>query len=452
MIRQPDRAPREARLDPPLLLAFLLPLFAVAPLAYPGYFELRTGFLPIFALTDRLARLGELAWTPAVGTARSVFGGDGLLPYWLAALPSALGAPPHEAIKWVMSVSLLAGSVGAFLWLRHRWADGWPAVAGAGVFILNPLTLALVYREGAFAAVVLLGLLPWTLWSADRARFGRWPATAGLAFFVAASIWTQAALGLAQAAILSVYILIAARHHMRATMGRSKPVILALGGGVVLGALLWLPTLLASGFGAAQPLPLVVWLTLGLPWLALLAAWVAARLGSMLADDEATLRPALFAGLLTLVLLVAYSEPRPVELPAPIPSAPLAVFGENEIALTGVTTEGTAGPDGRVAVEAVWQALRPLEKDYTVFFHVVGPDGQRYGQQDGVALDGETPTSGWQPGRMVTDRREAVLARAAPIGEGYQYWLGLYDAQTGARLMMGADDKFVFTPQPESQQ
>ncbi len=451
MIRQPDRAPRKARVDPPLLLAFLLPLFAVAALATPGYFELRSGFLPIFALSDRLAHLGDFAWTPAFGSAHSVFGGDGVLPYWLGALPSVLGAEPYAAIKWVMAFSLLAGSVGSFLWLRRKWVDGWPALVGAGLYVLNPLTLALVYREGALAAVALLGLLPWTLWAADRARAGRWPAAVGLTLLVAASIWAQATLGLAQVVILAAYIFFAVRPDGCATSWRSK-LVGSLIAGALLGALLWLPALLAKGFGAAQPLPLPVWLSLGLPWLAWLAAWVAARLESMLSPDEAASGPALFGGLLTLVLLVAYSEPRPVELPAPIPSAPLAIFGENELALISVTTEGTPGPDGRVAVEAVWQALRLLNKDYTVFFHVVGPDGERYGQQDGLLRDGETPTSGWQPGRLVTDRREAALSGAAPIAEGYQYWLGLYDAQTGERLKTGTEDKFVFAPQPESQQ
>jgi hypothetical protein len=450
MIRQPDRAPRKARIDPPLLLAFLLPLFAVAALAYPGYFELRSGFLPIFALSDRLARPGDFAWTPAVGSAHSVFGGDGVLPYWLAALPSALGAAPYAAIKWAMAISLLAGSVGVFLWLRDKWADGWPALVGAGVYALNPLTLALVYREGAFAAVILLGLLPWTLWAADRARSGGKAASVGLALLVAACLRTQAALGLAQVAILAAYVLFSARPD-RFPPSRSDAPVRSLAAGLLLGALLWLPALLAKGFGVAQSLPLVVWLGLGLPWLAWIGAWMAAQLDAMLTPDEGALRPALFAGLLTLVLLVAYSEPRPVELPAPIPSAPLAIFGENEIALIGVTTEGTPGPGGVVAAEAVWQALRPLSKDYTVFLHVMGPDGERYGQQDGVLLDGQAATSGWQPGRLVTDRREAALSGAAPIGSGYQYWLGLYDAQTGERLTTGAEDKFVFAPEAESQ-
>ena len=204
MMRQPDHAPREARVDPPLLLAFLLPVFAVAPLAYPGYFELRSGLLPIFALTDRLARLGDLAWVPAIGAAFSLLGGDGPLPYWLAALPAALGADGAAAVKWVMAVSLVAGSAGVFAWTRRRWADGWPALVAAAVYVLNPLTLALVYVEGVFASVVLLGLLPWTLWAADRALSGRRPWLVGLGVLVAATIWTQAALGLAWVAVLAL--------------------------------------------------------------------------------------------------------------------------------------------------------------------------------------------------------------------------------------------------------
>jgi hypothetical protein len=441
MMRQPDRAPRKARVDPPLLLAFLLPVFAVAPLAYPGYFELRSGFLPIFALTDLLARLGDLAWTPAVGTAHSVLGGDGPLPYWLAALPSALRAAPYAAIRWVMAVSLFAGSVGAFCWLRRWWPDGWPALAGAAVYVLNPLTLGLVYREGAFAAVVVLALLPWTLRAADRASTGRWLTGVGLALLVAALIATQAALGLAQVAILAAYLLLARRPG-----GFRKPAG-PLFAGIALGILLWLPALLAEGLGASQPLPLAMWLVLGLPWLALLAGWVAAILDAMLSPDETGLRPAAFASLLALVLLLAYNAPRPLELRAPIPAAPVAIFGENELALISVETEGEPGPGGRVAIEAVWQALRPLDRDYTVFFHVVGPDGLRHGQQDAMPLDGQMPTSAWQPGRLVADRRAAALSPNAPIGGPYQYWLGVYDAATGVRLPAGSDDKFVLSPQ-----
>jgi hypothetical protein len=184
------------------------------------------------------------------------------------------------------------------------------------------------------------------------------------------------------------------------------------------------------------------------PWLALLAGWVAARLSAMLAPAEAGISPALAASLIALLLLVAYAEPRPVEVNAAIPNAPLAIFGDNEIALLSVKTEGTPGPGGRVAVDTVWQALRPLDKDYTVFFHVIGEDGERYGQQDAVPQGGQAPTSGWQPGRLVADRYESTVSPDAPVGGQYRYWLGLYDAATGKRLQAGTDDKFVFTPGP----
>ena len=446
MMRQPDHPPREARVDPPLLLAFLLPVFAVAPLAYPGYFELRSGFLPIFALADRLAHLGDLTWAPAVGAAYSLFGGDGPLLSWAAALPAALGADGAAAIKWALAASLVAGSVGAFCWTRARWPEGWPALVAAAVYILNPLTLSLVYAEGAAAAVLLLALLPWTLWATDRA-LTRGPAwLIGLAVLVAAAIWTQAALGLLWAAALVAYAL-AARPAGWTRGGRSRA-LLGLLAGVLLAALLWLPVILGRGVGAPRALMLTVWLTLALPWLALVAGWIAARLSAMLEPGEARLRPALAASLIALILLGAYAGPRPVELRAAVPAAPLAIYGDNEIALLDVKTEGAPGPGGRVVIEPVWQALRPLDRDYTVFFHVVGPDGARVGQQDGFPQGGQAPTSGWTPGRLVADRYEAALAADAPLGGPYRYWLGFYDAATGQRLSVGMDDKFVVTPEP----
>ncbi len=96
-----------------------------------------------------------------------------------------------------------------------------------------------------------------------------------------------------------------------------------------------------------------------------------------------------------------------------------------------------------MAVAVQWQALRPLDRDYTVFFHVIGPDGQRYAQQDGMPDGGQSPTSGWLPGDIVTDRYEAVLSMDAPIGGR----LSLLDRPVrrcdGRPPERGDDDKLV---------
>jgi hypothetical protein len=93
-----------------------------------------------------------------------------------------------------------------------------------------------------------------------------------------------------------------------------------------------------------------------------------------------------------------------------------------------------------------WQALRPLDHDYTVFFHAIGPDGNRWGQQDTMPQGNQLPTSQWRPGQVVTDQYQVILAPGAPISSDYRYYLGLYLWQTGQRLATGTDDKVVLGP------
>ena len=94
----------------------------------------------------------------------------------------------------------------------------------------------------------------------------------------------------------------------------------------------------------------------------------------------------------------------------------------------------------------MWQALKPLDRDYTVFYHVIAGDDQRYGQLDTMPQGGKLPTTQWQPGAVISDRYEAVISPQAPIGGDYRYWLGWYLGATGQRLPAGNDDKYVVTP------
>ena len=95
---------------------------------------------------------------------------------------------------------------------------------------------------------------------------------------------------------------------------------------------------------------------------------------------------------------------------------------------------------------ARWQALRPLERDYTVFFHVETPDGTVWGQQDTMPLEGKLPTTVWRPGQVVADQYVVTLKPDAPIADDYRYLLGFYTWQDGVRLAVGADDKVMVTP------
>jgi hypothetical protein len=182
------------------------------------------------------------------------------------------------------------------------------------------------------------------------------------------------------------------------------------------------------------------------PWLAWLAGLGGRALVSLWpAEEQKAEGVPLFAGLLALALLGSYGDLQPLTTNAPAPEAPLAIFGENEIALLSAVTAGVPGPGGQITLLARWQGLRPPAQDYTVFFHVETADGTVWGQQDTMPQDGQLPTGRWRPGQVVTDQYRLTLKPDAPVRADYRYLLGLYDWQTGQRLRTATDDKVVVT-------
>ena len=91
----------------------------------------------------------------------------------------------------------------------------------------------------------------------------------------------------------------------------------------------------------------------------------------------------------------------------------------------------------------VWHALAPLDKDYTVFVHILdASNGQLVAQADAQPRAGSYPTSLWQPGEYITDDYHFDL----PPGR-YTAQVGLYLPENGQRLTQpgGAAD-FIALP------
>ncbi|MBN1401550.1 MAG: hypothetical protein JXA74_11975, partial [Anaerolineae bacterium] len=94
---------------------------------------------------------------------------------------------------------------------------------------------------------------------------------------------------------------------------------------------------------------------------------------------------------------------------------------------------------GQLGVTLYWQALRPMETNYTVFVHLLGQihnprtGNPLWGQVDLEPVAGTFPTSAWTPGEHVVDRYELIVDPDAPPGR-YELEMGLYDAHTGERL------------------
>jgi hypothetical protein len=77
-----------------------------------------------------------------------------------------------------------------------------------------------------------------------------------------------------------------------------------------------------------------------------------------------------------------------------------------------------------------------IDKDYTVFVHMLDPDGELMWTEDHVP---PTPTSKWKPGETIEYKRTVFVQNYPYIGEA-NVRLGLYDQPTGKRLVLNATD------------
>jgi hypothetical protein len=95
----------------------------------------------------------------------------------------------------------------------------------------------------------------------------------------------------------------------------------------------------------------------------------------------------------------------------------------------------TIRPGEALRVALRWQALRTMDQDYTVFVHLIGPDGRLYGQVDMWPVQGSYPTGQWTVGEEVVDPYEVRLDSNAPPGD-YRVEVGWYLLATMQRLQV----------------
>jgi hypothetical protein len=133
------------------------------------------------------------------------------------------------------------------------------------------------------------------------------------------------------------------------------------------------------------------------------------------------------------------------------PLADSVINFENQITLESLKIETPSATVGStVIVTAQWRGLRQMKDDYTVFVHLVGPDGLLHGQVDTIPAQGTMQTSQWKLNQPIADRFEIRIPDDAPKGE-YRVEVGWYLLATLDRLSVidsrgdEIDDKFVMT-------
>lgn len=108
------------------------------------------------------------------------------------------------------------------------------------------------------------------------------------------------------------------------------------------------------------------------------------------------------------------------------------VIFNNGIALLGYRLNDTPLESGRgiVTIQLDWQATQKIADDFTVSVRLTSLRGKTvWAQEDSQPAGGTLPTSGWQVGQVVQDRRAFVIPVGTPPGE-YAIQIVMYHSQS----------------------
>ncbi len=184
------------------------------------------------------------------------------------------------------------------------------------------------------------------------------------------------------------------------------------------------------------------WL-LSYPWqlLALIGLSLSLAGGALLTLEPRLARFPWQATLVALTMLASYNylSLRPLDFEVSRPA--LGIFG-GRAALLDYKLEGPLRHGATVRLTLYWQGLQEMEKDYTVFVHVVDGEGTIWGQWDSQPSSGERPTSGWELGEVIEDPYKISIDVEGPR-EGYRIRVGVYLVETGERLPTEEGEGFI---------
>lgn len=115
-------------------------------------------------------------------------------------------------------------------------------------------------------------------------------------------------------------------------------------------------------------------------------------------------------------------------------SVPMKINLGDEIIFRGYDLKNRVlKPGDTIILTLYWEAMKEIDKDYTVFTHLLGPDGRIEAQHDDQPQNGRYPTSIWAAGEIVKDEHRVVIGMDAPFGK-YKLKVGLYQLATGERV------------------
>ncbi len=138
------------------------------------------------------------------------------------------------------------------------------------------------------------------------------------------------------------------------------------------------------------------------------------------------------------------------DLPTDLPRLDWTYGGNDEIRLIGVKIGAeVVRPGDRIPVTAFWQALKPMETDYSVFVHLIGRGYTNVGQFNSYPGLGLRPTSTLQPGQIVADTYPVLVNGGSEAPTRLLVNLGLFNFDEPGRPGLtptGPDDSEPASP------
>jgi len=111
----------------------------------------------------------------------------------------------------------------------------------------------------------------------------------------------------------------------------------------------------------------------------------------------------------------------------------------NGVTLIGVDLNGPlTGREQQGFISFYWRLQNKVTRPYKVFIHLRDAAGQTVFQLDRFSFNNEIPVSAWPQQATIKDTNWFELPGTLPPGE-YQFFVGLYDPETGQRLALRQD-------------
>ena len=88
-----------------------------------------------------------------------------------------------------------------------------------------------------------------------------------------------------------------------------------------------------------------------------------------------------------------------------------------------------------------WRVLEEMERDWTLFVHLLGPHEKNWGQLDRQPAHGSHPTSQWKPGDLIIDQYEIDVSEEAK--DELLLRIGWYDHASGERMLWDGGENQV---------